>query len=66
MSVTATVSGAKLAAKVRVACGWVKQGVAHTLSWKAPARGSYTITWTCVDRGGNRQYAAVTTALTVR
>ena len=46
--------------------GWVKQARAATCSWKAPAAGAYTLTFTAVDRAGNLQKAPGVTVLTVR
>ena len=56
-------SGSKIAT---VACGSVKQGKATTFSWRAPATGSYTLTFHAVDRGGNAEGSAGITLLTVR
>jgi hypothetical protein len=45
--------------------GWVAVGTAATWSWKPPLAGIYTVTWTGVDRGGNREQAPAVTQLTV-
>ena len=46
--------------------GWVATGRATSWTWKPPARGVYTVTYTAVDRGGNREQAPAATQLTVR
>jgi flagellar hook assembly protein FlgD len=64
--VTATVrsrTGTKLAT---IDCGWVRAGVSTPVYWKPPARRTYTLRLTAVDRGGNPQYAATVTKITVR
>jgi flagellar hook assembly protein FlgD len=47
-------------------CGWVPQGKRTAVLWRPPARRTYTLTLTAVDRGGNRQYAATVTKIAVR
>ena len=64
--VTATVrsrAGKRLAT---IDCGWVRVGVSTPVSWKPPARRTYTLSLTAVDRGGNPQYATTVTKITVR
>ncbi len=46
--------------------GWVKQGTTATCSWKAPAAGAYTLTFSAVDRSGNAQKVPGVTLLTAR
>ncbi|HZL65686.1 MAG TPA: FlgD immunoglobulin-like domain containing protein [Thermoleophilia bacterium] len=64
--VTATVTGPRLAAPVKIKLGWVKQGVGHVVFWLPPACGAYALTFAAVDQGGNKQSAAVRTAVKVR
>ena len=47
-------------------CGWVSVGTRTSVLWKPPARRTYTLTLTAVDRGGNRQYAATVTKIAVQ
>jgi hypothetical protein len=64
--VTATVrarSGRRLAV---IDCGWVPAGTRTAVLWRPPARHTYTLRLTAVDRGGNPQYAATVTKITVR
>jgi len=64
--VTATVrsrTGRRLAVIDR---GWVSAGVPASVFWKPPARRTYTVRLTAVDRGGNSQYAATVTKVIVR
>ena len=64
--VTVAVSDAAGGAVATVDCGWVKQGTPATCSWKPPARGTYTLTFHAVDRGGNAESSAGVTLLKVR
>jgi flagellar hook assembly protein FlgD len=66
VKVTVAVSDTAGAAVATVDCGWVKQGTALTCSWKPPARGTYTLTFHAVDRGGNAEGAARAVVLEVR
>jgi flagellar hook assembly protein FlgD len=64
--VTATVrdrSGRTLAV---IDCGWVSVGTRTAVRWKPPARRTYVLTLTAVDRAGNRQFAATNTKITAR
>lgn len=63
--VSVTVSGPRLAKSVKIKMGWVRQGVGHVVSWKPPARGTYTFRFRAVDQGGNTS-KPVSTALRVR
>jgi len=65
VKVTASIADANGVAAGTVACGWVPQGKSARCAWKPPARGSYTLTFTAVDRGGNAQSATEVTTLTV-
>ncbi len=56
-------AGTQLAA---LSLGWVKQGTTATCSWKAPAAGTYTLTFSAVDKSGNIQKAPGVTVLTAR
>jgi len=64
--VTVRVSRAAGGAVATVDCGWVDQGKTTTCSWKPPARGTYTLTFHAVDRGGNPEGSAGVTILKVR
>jgi len=66
VKVTVTVSDAAAGAVATVDCGWVTQGKTTTCSWKPPARGTYTLTFHAVDRGGNPEASAGVTMLKVR
>jgi len=66
VKVTVTVSDAAGSAVGTVDCGWVTQGKTTTCSWKPPARGTYTLTFHAVDRGGNPAGSAGITILKVR
>jgi len=66
VKVTVTVSDAAGGAVATVECGWVTQGKTTTCSWKPPARGTYTLTFRAVDRGGNPEGSAGVTILKVR
>jgi flagellar hook assembly protein FlgD len=66
VKVTVAVSNAAGGAVATVDCGWVKQGTTATCSWKPPARGTYTLTFHAVDRGGNAESSAGVTLLKVR
>lgn len=46
--------------------GWVASGARASVAWRPPARRSYSLTLTAVDRGGNREYAPVRTRITVK
>lgn len=46
--------------------GWVTRNKAHTWSYTPATAGTYTITLTATDRGGNREKTPVRTSLTVR
>ncbi|MCX6364909.1 MAG: N-acetylmuramoyl-L-alanine amidase [Actinobacteria bacterium] len=56
-------AGATVAAASR---GQVVTGTAITWTWKPPAVGVYTVTYTATDLGGNREQATAVTVLTVR
>ncbi len=64
--VTATVRRGDGAVVATIDRGWVATGAATTVSWKPPARRTYTLTLTGVDRAGNRQQSAATTVIAVR
>ena len=66
VKVTVTVSTVAGGAVATVDCGWVAQGKTATCSWKPPARGTYTLTFHAVDRGGNSEGPAGVTILKVR
>jgi len=66
VKVTVGVTDAAGVQMATVPLGWVKQGRAASCSWKAPAAGAYTLTFSAVDRAGNPQKAPGVTALTVR
>jgi flagellar hook assembly protein FlgD len=63
VKVTVVVSDASGVSVATVACGWVKQGTAATLTWRPPVAGTYTLTFTAVDRGGNPEGSARVTVL---
>ena len=46
--------------------GWVPSGAPAEVLWKPPTRRTYTVTLTAVDRGGNPEYAASRTRITVK
>jgi len=56
-------AGATVAAASR---GWVATGKATAVTWKPPALGVYSVTYTATDLGGNREQAPAVTQLTVR
>ena len=64
--VTATVRNARGKVVATIDRGWVTQGVATSVAWKPPARRTYTVRLTAVDRAGNPQYAATKTTVTVK
>jgi flagellar hook assembly protein FlgD len=64
VKVTVMVSDAAGAAVATVDRGWFKPGKT-TCSWKPPARGTYTLTFHAVDRGGNAEGSAGVTILKV-
>jgi len=64
VKVTVMVSDEAGAAVATVDCGWFKPGKA-TCAWKPPARGTYTLTFHAVDRGGNAEGSAGVTILKV-
>jgi flagellar hook assembly protein FlgD len=66
VKVTVAVSDAGGKAVATVDCGWVVQGKTATCSWRPPARGTYTLTFHAVDRGGNPEASAGVTILKVR
>ena len=66
VKVSATVTNARGRVVATVPCGWVKQGVRHTCSWKPRARRRYTVTFRAMDLGGNRQTTTAVTSLRVR
>jgi hypothetical protein len=47
-------------------CGWVTTGRRTAVLWRPPARRTYSLTLTAVDRGGNRQDAATVTKIAVQ
>jgi flagellar hook assembly protein FlgD len=63
VEVTVTDSEAKVVASV--SCGWVRRGKSLTFAWKPPAKGTYSLAFGAVDRGGNRQSAVKRTTLKV-
>jgi hypothetical protein len=65
VKVSALVTDGAGASVGSVECGWVKQGAA-TCSWKAPVAGTYTLTFSAVDKAGNPQKSAAVTLLIVR
>jgi flagellar hook assembly protein FlgD len=64
--VTATITNAKGVVVATVPCGWVKQGVSHTCTWRPRARRTYTVTFRAMDLGGNHQASQAVTKLRVR
>lgn len=62
-AVVTSPDGSRLAT---VSAGWVKAGTTGTLRWKPPAKGTYTVTFSALDRAGNRQAVAPALALSVR
>jgi flagellar hook assembly protein FlgD len=46
--------------------GWVATGKTIAVTWKPPAPGIYTVTYTATDLGGNREQTPAVTQLTVR
>jgi hypothetical protein len=66
VKVTVTVSDTAASLVAKVECGWVKQGTPATCSWKPPARGTYTLTFHAVDRGGTPEASAGVASLKVR
>ena len=63
--VRVTVSNSKAEVVASVSCGWVRRGKSLTFAWKPPAKGTYSVAFGAVDRGGNRQSAVRTTTLKV-
>ncbi len=47
-------------------CGWVPQGERTSVRWKPPARRTYWLELTALDRGGNPQATARVTKIVVR
>lgn len=66
VKVSGTITNAKGVVVATVPCGWVKQGVSHTCTWKPRARRTYTVTFRAMDLAGNRQAARAVTSLRVR
>ena len=66
VKVTVTVRNAAGSALATVGCGWVKQGMTTTCSLKPPARGTYTLAFHAIDRGGNQEGSVGLTILKVR
>jgi flagellar hook assembly protein FlgD len=66
VKVWAVVKDPEGATLATVTCGWVTQGKALSWDWKPPAKGVYTVIFSALDRGGNRQSAAPATTLSVR
>jgi flagellar hook assembly protein FlgD len=64
--VTVVVTGTGLTTPVTLKPGWVKQGVGHVVRWKPPSRGTYAMTFSATDQGGNTQSAAAVTTVKVR
>jgi flagellar hook assembly protein FlgD len=62
--VKVTVTDAKDKVVASVTCGWVRRGKTHTFSWKPPAKGTYSLAFHAVDRGGNHQNTVRRTVLT--
>lgn len=46
--------------------GWIPVDTPAVVRWKPPARRTYMLTLTAVDRGGNRQYAPAVTKIVTR
>jgi len=46
--------------------GWIPVDTPAVVRWKPPARRTYMLTLTAVDRGGNQQSAAAVTEIVVR
>jgi hypothetical protein len=66
VKVTVAVTDAAGAQLATLSQGWVKQGAGATASWKAPAPGTYTLTFSAADRSGNAPKVPAVTVLTVR
>jgi flagellar hook assembly protein FlgD len=66
VNVNVTVADGDGAHVATLSPGWVKQGTPATCSWKPPAAGAYTLTFSAADRSGNPQAAPGVTRLTVR
>ena len=64
--VSVTVTDAEGQTVATIDCGRVTAGASRTVSWKPPAKGTYTLSFAARDQGGNDQAAVVTTLLTVR
>ena len=66
VNVAVGVTDATKAQVATLPLGWVKRASPATCSWRAPAAGTYTLTFTAVDRAGNPQQAPAVTVVTVR
>jgi flagellar hook assembly protein FlgD len=66
VKVGVTVANAAGKTVATLALGWVKRGVVHTCVWKPRKRGTYTLAFRAIDRGGNRLATPVVTTLRVR
>jgi flagellar hook assembly protein FlgD len=64
--VTATVRNRAGTTLAVIDCGWVTTGRRTAVLWRPPARRTYSLTLTAVDRGGNRQDAATVTKIAVQ
>jgi hypothetical protein len=63
--VKVTVRNSEAQVVASVSCGWVRPGKNHTFAWKPPAKGTYSLAFGAVDRGGNRQSAVKRATLKV-
>ena len=61
--VRVTVSNAQGKIVASVSCGWVRRGKSLTFAWKPPAKRAYSLAFSAVDRGGNRQSVVRNTSL---
>jgi len=61
--VRVTVRNAQAKVVASVSCGWVRRGKSLTFAWKPPAKGAYSLAFSAVDRGGNRQSVVRRTSL---
>jgi flagellar hook assembly protein FlgD len=66
VKVWAVVTDAAGATVATVRPGWVKPATPLACSWRPSKRGTYTVAFHAVDRGGNEQSTTAQTTLTVR
>jgi flagellar hook assembly protein FlgD len=66
VKVGATVTSASGAVLAKMELGWVKPGAAAACTWRSKRRGTFTVTFKALDRGGNRMSAPVVTTVKVR